>query len=221
MTDRKTDRFLYSHQKERERLAQKEEKLEAERKALARAQAASEDQHEIYHRMKLAYYDRQAGFEGRHADARDELRRLSVADYCKIVQEGIADPARVTLVAAELAAVEKHLDFLTGAANKRYLARDEAEYREVQAKWEEHHRSHPNAGGWRAKAATREQWILIDRIVSAIGVDRPGKMTRGQAHDWIHVHGGNPRYGAGGPTAQSPDDRRSGAASNQASEVQP
>lgn len=195
MTDRKTDRFLHSHQKERERLARKEEKLEAERKALARAQAASENQHEIYHRMKLAYYDRQQGFEGRHADARDELRRLPLAEYCRVVQEGVADPARITLVAAELATVKRHLDGLTERANKRYLARDEAEYRETQAKWEEHHRSHPNAGGWRGKPATREQWILIDRIVSVIGVDRPGKMTRGEAHDWIRGHGGNPRYG--------------------------
>lgn len=221
MTDRKTDRFLHSHQKEREQLARKEENLEAARKALARARAASENQHEVYHRMKLAYYDRQAGFEGRHADARDELRRYPVTEYYEIVGEVVADPARVTMVDAEFAAVEKHLDFLTEQANKRYLQRDAAAYREAQAKWEEHDRTRPNAGGWRGKAATREQWILIDRIVAAFAVNRPGRMTRGEAHDWIQANGGNPRYDASGATANSPDNRGDGGAGGHALEVQP
>lgn len=197
--DRASERFLQSHQKEREKLALQEAKLEAARKALARAMAASEEKQEKWHRFKLAYADRKAGFEGRHADARDELRRMPASKYCEAVLANVTHPSQVSLVEAELATIERHFEKLTAAANARYLARDTAAYEAALNQWLEHDRKNPNSGGWRLNAATREQWILIDRIMAAAGLDdRPGKMTRGEAHDWIQAHGGNPRYGPAG-----------------------
>ncbi len=204
MTERKTDRFLLSHEKEREKLKRQEEKLEAARKALARARASSADKHEKWHRYKLAYHDREAGYEGKHADARDELRRLPVWQYYQAVFAGLANESPISLVEAERAAVERNFDDLTAAANARYLERDQAAYLEALAKWQAHDRANPAGLRWRSKAATREQWYLIDRIIKAAGIDRPGKMTRGEAHDWIEANGGNPRYPSAEPDSAQP-----------------
>lgn len=202
VVDRKTERFLGSYEKERDKLAKQEARLQVSRKALARALAASDEKQEKWHRFKLAYADRQAGFEGSHADARDELRQLPVYDYCRRVIDGIAEGSKTTLVEAELIAVKSDFEKLTAAANARYLARDEASYLEVLTKWREHDRANPNDGGWRAKAATREQWLLIARVVAAKAIEGPAaKITRGEAHDWIEANGGNPRYGEDGQTA--------------------
>jgi hypothetical protein len=206
--DRTTERFLKSQEKEREELARKKEKLEAARKELARAAAASEGRQEKWHRFKLAYRDRLAGFEGRHADARDQLRQMPVGQYCSIIYESVPQDSSMTLAQAELAVIERDFEALTAAANERYLARDAAAYGEALEKWQDHDTKNPNSGGWRLKPATREQWLIIDRIVVARGLeDVPRKMTRGEAHDWIDQQGGNPRYDAGPLPANRPPGR--------------
>lgn len=49
-------------------------------------------------------------------------------------------------------------------------------------------------GAWRERPPTRGQRMLILRTVETLGISLPGKLTRGEAHDWIEAHGGNLRY---------------------------
>jgi hypothetical protein len=54
-------------------------------------------------------------------------------------------------------------------------------------------------GAWRKRPATGRQRYLIDRILraqEALGepVESPLPCSRGEAHDWIRQHGGNPRF---------------------------
>lgn len=101
------------------------------------------------------------------------------------------------VVQLELAAISRDFDELTAAAKARYFERDLAAYQEALAKWQAHDRANPGRPGWRAKPVTREQWFVIDHIVSAKSVPAPSaRQMRGEAHDWIEAHGGNPRYAA-------------------------
>lgn len=207
----KDARALASFEKELAKLAAKEQKLREARKALARHLNASKSKHEKWHRYKLSYYDSVAGFTGELADARDELRRMPVAKYIQLLQAGCpADVNSVPLIEAELAAVMHHRDPLTAAAKKRYFERDYEVYHEALASWQAAERADPNKSAWRDKPATREQWQIIDRIVAMNGLDSPGKLKRGEAHDWIAANGGNPRYGQAAPAG--PDQPRPSSA---------
>ncbi|MBN2973430.1 hypothetical protein JW805_15580 [Roseomonas aeriglobus] len=49
---------------------------------------------------------------------------------------------------------------------------------------------------WRRRTPTRRQVFLADEMARALGIDLPAFATRGEAFDWIHRGGGNPRYWA-------------------------
>lgn len=49
-------------------------------------------------------------------------------------------------------------------------------------------------GPWRQAIPSRVQQMLMIRMSQSLGLELPGDVTRGQAHDWIKANGGNPRY---------------------------
>jgi len=167
---------------------------EIKRKARnARGRLLSTTRSEQWHRMALAWLERDAGYTGEMAAARVWLRRQPLDAYIKLVAPFAAAMPGATIIAAEFAAVRAHLDEWTKRGEALLLDRASHAYAEDVAGFRVWQRDNPGSDAWRRKAMTKSQGFLIGRMVAALDLEPPARMNRGEAHDWIEQHGGNPR----------------------------
>lgn len=175
-----------------------EERLaEINRKARnAETRLLSTTRSEQWHRMSLAWLERDTGYAGEMASARVWLRHQPLDDYIALVTPFAAGQPGVTSIAAEVAAVRANLDDWTTRGEALLLDRASRAYAEEVAGFRVWQRDHADSHAWRRKPMTRSQGFLIGRMVAARDLEPPARMNRGEAHDWIERHGGNPRLAA-------------------------
>lgn len=172
-----------------------EERLaEINRKARnAKTRLLSTTRSEQWHRMSLAWLERDAGYTGEMASARVWLRHQPLDAYIALVAPYAAARPGTTSIAAEVAAVQAHLEDWTKRGEALLLSRASRAYAEDVAGFRVWQRDNPDSDAWRRKPVTRSQGFLIGRMVAALELEPPIRMNRGEAHDWIEQHGGNPR----------------------------
>lgn len=172
-----------------------EDKLaELNRKARsAKSRLLASTNSEKWHRFSLAWLDRDAGYCGEMASARVWLRSQPILDYAELLAPFAQATPEASNIAIEVAAVLANLDEWTVKGDALLLVKAKRDYIKDVASFAQWEREHPDANGWRTKPSTKVQGFLIGRTVAALGVDPPGRMNRGEAHDWIAAHGGNRR----------------------------
>lgn len=173
-----------------------EEKLAGLKRAARTAKSrllSSTTKSETWHRMTLGWLDREAGYTGEMASARFYLRCLPVHDYVRAIAVFAEAMPTATNLQIEVAAVEANLAEWTARGDAQLLHRAKQDYAVESASFAEWQHDHPEHEAWRRKPMTRGQGFLIARMTTVLDVEPPGKMNRGEAHDWIARHGGNPR----------------------------
>ena len=148
---------------------------------------------ETWHRMTLGWLDRDAGYDGEMASARVWLRSLPIDAYVRTLAPFAGTMPDATNLEIEVATVKANLADWTARGDALILDRARRAYAADTASFAQWQRDHPDHEDWRKKAPTRSQGFLISRIAAALSVETPMRMNRGEAHDWIAGHGGNPR----------------------------
>ena len=199
--------MMAAKRKAEERLA------EINRKARnAKSRLLSTTRSEQWHRMSLAWLERDAGYTGEMASARVWLRHQPFDAYISLIAPFAAVQPGASSIAAEIAAVRAHLDDWTKRGEALLLDRASSAYAEDVAGFRVWQRDHPDSTAWRRKPMTRSQGFLIGRMVAALDLEPPARMNRGEAHSWIEQHGGNPRLMVErvdpGPTPQPTEAER-------------
>lgn len=180
--------MMAAKRKAEERLA------EINRKARnAKSRLLSTTRSEQWHRMSLAWLERDAGYTGEMASARVWLRHQPFDAYISLIAPFAAVQPGASSIAAEIAAVRAHLDDWTKRGEALLLDRASGAYAQDVAAFRVWQRDHPDSDAWRRKPMTRSQGFLIGRMVATLDLEPPARMNRGEAHDWIEQHGGNPR----------------------------
>lgn len=170
---------------------------EIKRKARnAKTRLLSTTRSEQWHRMSLAWLDRDAGYTGEMASARVWLRHQPLDAYIALVAPFAAAQPDATGIAAEVAAVRAHLDEWTKRGEALLLDSASRAYAQDVAGFRVWQRDNPDSDAWRRKPMTRSQGFLIGRMVAALDLEPPARLNRGEAHDWIEQNGGNPRLAA-------------------------
>ena len=200
--EREKKKLEAQHQAAKLRLEREDAKRRALKRQLMATAARLEDRAEKWHRFALAYADRMIGYTGQQAIARDYLRAMPFEQYVDLVRRQASDGA-LSLVAAELATVIKHMDQLTARGGEVLLRRDRFAYEKDLSEWQNWHRQNPDKNDWRSLKATKGQNMLLDRIAELCNIAVPQLLNRGQAHDWIAQHGGNPRLASDQSSAGS------------------
>ena len=176
-----------------------EEKLASLKRAARTAKGrllSSTTKSETWHRMSLGWLDREAGYNGEMASARVYLRGLPFQDYVQALAPFAEGMPGASNLAIEVAAVAANLSDWTVKGDTFLLERARRDYASENASFAAWQREHPEHETWRKKPPTRGQGFLITRITAAQDVEPPVRMNRGEAHDWIARHGGNPRLAA-------------------------
>jgi hypothetical protein len=195
---REYEAAIAAKRKAEERLA------EINRKARnAKTRLLSTTRSEQWHRMSLAWLERDAGYTGEMASARVWLRHQPLDAYIALVAPFAAEPGAASL-AAEVAAVRANLTEWTKRGEALLLNRARRAYDEDVASFRVWQRDHPDNRSWRRKQMTRSQGFLIGRMAATLDVEPPIRMNRGEAHDWIEAHGGNPRLMGSPPNPVTP-----------------
>ncbi|QKS00135.1 hypothetical protein F9288_11220 [Sphingomonas sp. CL5.1] len=177
---------------------------ELDRKArAAKARLLATTKSEQWHRMTLGWLDRDAGYTGEMASARVWLRSVPVATYTSILAAYVEIAPNATNIQIEVMAVRDHLDDWTQKGDALLLARARRDYDAECVSFAQWERDNPDKGGWRSQKSTRAQWMLIGRTATALGIEAPMRLNRGDAHEWLKAHGGNVRLGG---TANNTDD---------------
>lgn len=177
----------------KQRLELEDAKRRTLKRELIAAAAKLNDRAEKWHRYALAHDDRMKGYTGEQAIARAYLRNMPFDKYAKLVREQSNDGA-LSLVDAELATVIRHFDQLTKRGREVLLERDHADYENDHSEWQKWQFQNPDKKNWRGLKASNGQNMLIGRIAEALNILAPKMLNRGDAHDWIAMHGGNPRF---------------------------
>lgn len=184
---------------ERARAAQKKmlEKLTELKRAArnAKSRLLATTHSEQWHRMTLGWLDREAGYTGEMASARVWLRNQSLRTYVDMVRPAANGIENATNLEIEVAAVKANLAEWTAKGDALLLERAKRAYAADAAEFEAWQRENPNDNAWRRKPPTRAQGFLIARMAVAINIEPPLRPNRGEAHEWIVAHGGNPRLG--------------------------
>lgn len=184
-----------------------EEKLAALKRAARTAKGrllSSTTRSETWHRMSLAWLDREAGYDGEMASARVYLRWLPVHDYVRALAPFAEAMPAATNLQIEVAAVKANLADWTARGDALLLHRAKRDYAAESASFAAWQQDHPDHDAWRRKPPTRSQGFLIARTAAALDVEPPLRMNRGEAHDWITRHGGNPRLADAAPPPTHP-----------------
>ncbi|RVU02147.1 hypothetical protein EOE18_18010 [Novosphingobium umbonatum] len=204
------EKTMAAKKKLEERLARQKEEA---RSAKSRLQATTKS--EQWHRMALAWLDRDAGYTGEMASARVWLKEQTMHKYIELIHAYVDQTKPQRIIDIEVAAVRANLVDWTAKGNALLLRRAYDGYVMECQSFRAWQQGHPDNVAWRKKPATRNQLLLIDRQASALRVPFPGKMNRGEAHDWIERHGGNLRLKAAEtqslmatPERRPEDDRR-------------
>ena len=67
-------------------------------------------------------------------------------------------------------------------------------YRQVVADFQASSARRDPRRSWRKAAPTARQHYLVGELARYLQLDRPELVCRGDAHDWLLVQGGNPRF---------------------------
>lgn len=186
-------RDLHKAEAETAKLEQKLAELRRKERS-ARTRLKSTTRHETWHARRLAAQDRQAGYDGEMAEARHYVRSLTPQAYVKALQPFAAAHQDASIVEVEVLAVRANFEEWTARGKALLLDLARARYADECRTFEAWQKEHPDETGWRDKPATRAQWMLIWRTIEALNLnDRPERLTRGQAHDWLQEHGANVR----------------------------
>lgn len=158
----------------------------------------STTKHSRWHAERLSYQDRECGYSGDDAEARYYVRAQPAETYFVLIKPFIIDKTQTTLLEAEVAAVrENHAEWTKLGKQllfERARVAYEAEY-EGFVSWQH---ANPDKTSWRIKAATKNQWMLIQRTADWLGRDDiPERVNRGEAHDWLERNGANVRLRSG------------------------
>jgi hypothetical protein len=195
MYDREEER----RRRELESAKAKEAKLREELAALrnetrsAKNRLASATRHETWHVHRLAHLDRLAGYDGDMASARIYVRSLSFSDYMAVLRPYAEINPSATNLDIEVAAVIANRTNWHNKGEAIVLERERVAAEADRASWEAWQATHEDASGWRDKPMSRRQYFLVSRTADYLGVDTPGRMSRGEAFDWLVQHGGNLR----------------------------
>ncbi|WP_257555392.1 hypothetical protein [Sphingobium sp. CFD-2] len=204
-------RLLEKAQAEQKELEQKLAKQkQVARNAKARLLATTRS--EQWHRMSLAWIDRDAGYDGEMATARVWLRNMPPNDYIAIIAKFAEKMPDATNLQVEVAAVQANREAWNFMGDMLLLDRAKQAYAADAAKFRAWQQEHPDSG-WRKKPATRSQGFLISRMCAVLEIEAPTRMNRGEAHDWIERNGGNPRLVAEPDAPVSPALPLTGGAS--------
>lgn len=148
---------------------------------------------EQWHRMALGWLDREAGYTGEMASARVWLRNQPLRTYVELMLQAANGMSSATNLEIEVAAVNANLAEWSAKGDALLLERAKRDYAADGASFEAWQREHPDHETWRRKPPTRAQGFLIARMTAALDIEPPVRPNRGEAHDWIAAHGGNPR----------------------------
>lgn len=170
----------------------------------AKGRLLSTTRSEQWHRMTLAWLERDAGFTGEMASARVWLRHQPLDAYIALVAPFAAAQPGATVIAAEVAAVRTHLEEWTKRGEALLLDTASRAYAQDVAGFRVWQRDNPDSDAWRRKPMTRSQGFLIGRMVAALDLEPPARLNRGEAHDWIEQNGGNPRLAAASADSDTP-----------------
>ena len=188
----------------KQRLEREDAKRRTLKQELMAAAAKLNDRAEKWHRYALAYDDRMKGYTGEQAIARAYLRNMPFDKYAHYVR-ATSNDGKLSLVDAELATVIRYLDKFTEYGRDDLLKRDQLLYKQEHSEWQQWQNQNPNENDWRSRKASKGQNMLIGRIVDTYNIEPPQLLNRGDAHDWIVQHGGNPRL-ADNRAASEPED---------------
>lgn len=211
---REYEQALAAQKKLEEKLA---ELKRAARSAKGRLLATTRS--ETWHRMSLGWLDRDAGYTGEMASARVWLRSQPLRTYMDVMVRTAEIMPGATNLEIEVAAVTANLEDWTAKGDAILLERAKRDYAADMASFAAWQRENPGQDGWRRKPATRAQNFLLARMGLALGLEPPLRMNRGDAHDWITTHGGNPRLArrADASSSITPVDQGNGTAAAAAS----
>lgn len=159
---------------------------------LARQRKRALPKHRDWHLYTLGGCLHAYGLRGEHSDAVEGFLASPMERLTRWL-EALDDGRERTIGEAICAAVGSAEGELSVLGQQAVFARAMLKFEDDLRSWRE---AEPKVGdAWRRKRATREQKFLILRICEAEGVPLPpGKMSRGDASDWIFKHGGNPRF---------------------------
>ena len=177
----------------KQRLEREDAKRRTLKRELAAKTAELNNRAEKWHRYALAHDDRMKGYTGEQAIARACLRNMTFEEYVKLVSKQSND-GLLSLVDAELATVTRYVDQLTKRGREVLLERDHADYEKDLSEWQKWQLQNHYRKNWRGLKASNGQNMLIVRIAEALNILAPKMLNRGDAHDWIAMHGGNPRF---------------------------
>ena len=148
---------------------------------------------EKWHRMTLAWLEREVGYTGEMASARVWLRHQPIREYGHLLAPFAQNLPAATNIEIEVAAVKANFEDWNAKGNALLLDRAKRAYAAELESFRAWQRENPDKLGWRKKSATRAQGFLINRLAIAVGIELPSRLNRGDAHDWIVHNGGNPR----------------------------
>lgn len=161
----------------------------------ARSRLLSGTRHETWHAHRLAYQDRQAGYDGEMAEAPYYLRALPADRYVQAILPYADRMPEGGVVDIEVLAVRDNLEAWTKKGQALLHERARLKYEEECRAFDTWAADHPDAKSWRDRPATRAQWMLIRRTVEALDLpETPSRISCGEAFDWLQRHGANVRF---------------------------
>jgi hypothetical protein len=159
----------------------------------AKSRLVSTTKHENWHARRLSHLDRLAGYDGEMASARIYVRSLSWRDYVEALRPYAEIMPNSNNLEIEIAAVRDNFASWHERGETIVLDREVAAAASDRESWERWQREHPGSDDWRKKTMSRRQWFLISRTVDILEIEMPGRLTRGEAAEWLNQHGANLR----------------------------
>ncbi|GLV20992.1 hypothetical protein TomMM35A_08520 [Sphingobium sp. TomMM35A] len=195
--DRDEDRRRRALRKRQEATARLQAKLDQSRRQErnARSQLLNTTRHPTWHAHRLAYQDRQAGFDGEMSEARYYLRALPLSRYTEAITPFAEINPDAGVVLLEVAAVRANLEEWTARGKAQLYQQAQTAYVEECRSFAHWQQANPDEKDWRNQPATRAQWMLIRRTADRLNIaDMPLRLKRGEAHAWLERHGANLRF---------------------------
>jgi hypothetical protein len=178
-------------QRLKEQLAEAEaDKREAEKRAKAIATS------DTAVGMVLSAPLRQVGLTADAADALDYLLSMPIGRFGSLIQAAVeAEPETSVASFIRDTIQTKHAE-LSEAGRKLALTREWLAYKQDCESFAAWQRDNPDKVSWRTKPASRAQYFLMWRTAQYLGIDPLVRCKRGEAHDWLMLHGANLRLKA-------------------------
>lgn len=123
----------------------------------ARSQLLSTTRHPTWHAHRLAYQDRQAGYDGEMAEARYYVRALPLPDYVAAITPFAEANPGAGVVTIEAEAVRANLTDWTRRGKALLYEQARSAYEKECAAFADWQQTHPEEKHWRDQPATRGQ----------------------------------------------------------------